>query len=106
MIVFGNDTATYLFGASDYEYRNLMAPHLLQWQAIKDAKDKDLWFYDFWGAAPEGSEGKLSQWAGFTRFKKGFSPELELTEYIGTYEKIFSPVKLGLYKFLRQTFKR
>ena len=106
IMIFWNDTATYLFGASDYEYRNVMAPHLLQWQAIKDAKKEGLWFYDFWGAAPPESKGREQNWAGFTKFKMGFSPEAEITEYIGTYEKKYQPVKLGLYRFLQYRFKK
>lgn len=105
MINYG-DTVTYLFGASDYEYRNIMAPYLLQWQAIKDAKTDNKYFYDFWGAAPKEADGREKNWSGFTKFKMGFSPNAEITEYIGTYEKIYLPVKLGLYRFLRKTYKR
>ena len=48
---FGN-TFTYLYGASDYEYRNLMAPYLLQWQGIKMGKSLGCDWYDFFGVAP------------------------------------------------------
>lgn len=104
IILFWNDTATYLFGASDYEYRKIMAPHLLQWQSILDAKNSGLTNYDFWGAAPENAEGREKTWGGFTRFKKGFAPEMEITEYPGTFEKKFQPVKLGLYRFIRRIY--
>ncbi len=106
VMIFWNHTATYLFGASDYEARALMAPYLLQWQAMKDAKDSGMWFYDFWGAAPENAKGQEMSWAGFTRFKKGFSPNAEITEFLGAYEKNYQPVKLGLYRFLRKIYKR
>jgi len=107
IMVFWNHIATYLFGASDYEYRQVMAPHLLQWRAMKDAKDAGMWFYDFWGATSrQGGAGREENWFGFTKFKMGFSPEAEIIEYLGTYEKIYSPVKLGLYRFLQQRFKR
>ncbi len=106
IVIFWNRTAIYLFGASDYEARALMAPYLLQWQSIKDAKEKGMWFYDFWGAAPEKAKGQEQGWAGFTRFKKGFSPNAEITEYLGAYEKNYQPVKLGLYRFLRKMYSR
>jgi len=106
IMIFWNHIATYLFGASDYEFRNLMAPHLLQWRAMKDAKDAGMWFYDFWGAAPRDAAGREANWSGFTKFKMGFSPEAEIAEYLGTYEKVYSPVRLRLYRFLQQRFRR
>lgn len=105
IMVFWNDTATYLFGASDHEFRNLMAPHLLQWQAMKDAKAANCWFYDFWGAAPPDAKGQEAGWFGFTKFKMGFSPEADLTEYLGTYEKIYNPAIVGIYRFLQKIRK-
>ena len=106
IIIWGHDTAVYLFGATDYEYRQVMAPHLLQWRAIKDAKDEGLWFYDFWGAAPKEAKGAESKWFGFTKFKMGFSPNAEITEFIGTFEKRFAPVRLGVYRYLQKTFRK
>ena len=49
IIMFYNDTAVYLHGASDYDFRRMMAPHLLQWNAISDAKKSGFSYYDFLG---------------------------------------------------------
>lgn len=49
LVVFFTDTITYLHGASDDEFKNLMAPHLLQWEVIRRAKQSGYHFYDFWG---------------------------------------------------------
>jgi lipid II:glycine glycyltransferase (peptidoglycan interpeptide bridge formation enzyme) len=68
MVDFGN-TRTYLFGGSSQNFKHVMAPHLLHWQAIMDAKETGFKFYDFWGI--ETSSGKT---AGFARFKLGFAP--------------------------------
>ena len=66
IVMFYGDTAVYLHGASDYDFRKMMAPHLLQWNIISNAKKSGFLYYDFWGI----NENK---WPGVTRFKKGFS---------------------------------
>ena len=38
LVIFFGQTAVYLHGASDYSFRNLMAPYLVQWQTILEAK--------------------------------------------------------------------
>lgn len=92
------DSMVYLHGASDYEYRKLMAPHLLQWEAIKKAKSENM-AYDFWGVASDPPVNKAEEhWGGVTRFKTGFAPKQEITEYIGTYE---IPVKKFWYTLYR-----
>lgn len=94
MSYFG-DTATYMHGGADYGMRNLMAPYLLQWEIIKDAKKKGYKYYDFGGI----SEIK-AEWEGITKFKKGFSG-FKL-DYGGTYEVAFSGAKYGLYKIIKE----
>lgn len=93
---FGN-TASYLHGASSNEYRNVMAPYLLQWQAILDAKEQGLEYYDFWGIAPD--DNLRHKWAGVTKFKKGFGGEPVF--YPGTYDLVISKGWYFLYKLLR-----
>jgi lipid II:glycine glycyltransferase (peptidoglycan interpeptide bridge formation enzyme) len=51
MLYFGN-IAYYLHGASSNKYRNMMAPYMLQWEAVKDAKKRGYKLYDFWGISP------------------------------------------------------
>lgn len=64
------NTATYYYGASNYKYRNLMAPYLLQWHAIKDAKKHKFDTYDFLGIAdPNNPKDPL---IGVTNFKQKF----------------------------------
>lgn len=71
LVIFNGSTATYLHGASDYQFRSFMAPYLLQWQAIKDAMANGFLYYDFWGIAPV--DGSKPKWNGFTKFKMGFA---------------------------------
>lgn len=89
-IAFG-DTVTYLYGASSSESRNVMAPHLLHWSAIRDAKAKGFSIYDFWGANPEwkGMHAYRPSWEGITRFKRGFGGRL--VNFVGTWDLPFQP---------------
>jgi len=99
IISFYNGVATYLHGATSDNNRNVMAPFLLQWQAIKDAKMKGCQWYDFGGVFPDSdNNGKK----GITRFKTGFSPKTETFKTLGSYDVIFSRVKYNLYKLLQQ----
>lgn len=84
------DTATYLHGASSNVSRNVMAPHLLQWQQIQDAQRAGLRWYDFWGVAP--SDDSSHPWAGITRFKKGFGGQV-----VHFAPAIVVPIKPFLY---------
>ena len=92
MIYFG-DTATYLHGASSRARRELMAPHLLHWTAMLDAKAWGYDDYDFWGVAPEGADDH--PWAGITRFKRGFGGKY--VAYPGTYDVPLDRFWYGLY---------
>lgn len=81
LMIFFADTATYLHGASDNEFRNIMAPHLLHWIAIKEAKRDCFKYYDFWGIDEK-------KWPGLTRFKKSFVNEKtgQGISYPGTFD--------------------
>lgn len=64
------DRATYLYGASSGEDRNLMAPYALQWSAMKTAKAEGCSSYDLFGVAPTPDpEHPLH---GLYQFKSGF----------------------------------
>ena len=46
LVIFFGDWSVYLHGASDYDFRNKMAPYLLQWETIQLAKSHDKKYYD------------------------------------------------------------
>ncbi len=89
-----NDTRTYLFGGSGEEYKNVMAPYLLHWQAIQDAKLAGLKYYDWWGI--ETASGKTP---GFARFKLGWIGEQ--ISYPAPQDVVNKPVYYLIYKLLR-----
>jgi len=93
IMVFYDKQAIYLHGASDYEHRNLMAPHLLQWEQIQEAKKRGCIEYDFWGI----DENK---WPGVTRFKKGFGGCS--ISYPGAFDLVFQPIWYSIYKIARK----
>lgn len=96
----------YMHGASDNEFRNVMAPYLLQWQGISDAKDNGFDCYDF-GGLKSDKETSASQkgWDGITKFKKGFFPEGELAEYLGLWEMPVKKFQYYIYQAIRKIKK-
>ncbi|MEX0869817.1 MAG: peptidoglycan bridge formation glycyltransferase FemA/FemB family protein [Candidatus Spechtbacterales bacterium] len=89
IIIFYENRATYLHGASDHELRKFMAPHLMHWEIIKHAKERDIEEYDLWGIDEK-------KWPGVTRFKRGFGGK-EI-EYIGSYDVPLQKLWYFVYK--------
>lgn len=76
IFVYSWDTAIYYYGASssDREVRKHMAPYLLQWEAIREAKRRWCERYDFLGIA--WPDNKNSSLRGVTEFKEKFGGEI------------------------------
>lgn len=101
VITFG-DTTTYVHGASSSENRNVMAPYLLQWEQIKDAKRRGSHCYDFWGIAPEKrTSNKKKAWAGITRFKNGFGGKEK--NFTGAFDLPIHSFWYSLYNVVRRS---
>ena len=100
LVIFYGDTATYLHGASDDKYKNLMAPYLLQWRQIQDAKKAGCAKYDFFGVKVKDKNGK--SWAGITRFKLGFAPNEQIVEFPGSYDIVICPGKYWIYRIIQK----
>jgi lipid II:glycine glycyltransferase (peptidoglycan interpeptide bridge formation enzyme) len=105
ILIVWNKTMTYLVGASDYKYRKYMAPHLLQWHAIKKSKELGCLKYDFWGIIKKTDfenekEFEHHHWAGITRFKTGFGGKT--TSHASAYDYIFSPIWYKMYRAIKK----
>lgn len=87
------DTAYYLHGAMDREYRNLMAPHFMHWEIMKLYKHEGFGYYDFWGI-------DARKWPGVTRFKLGFGGR-EI-EYPGSFDLPISKFWYVVYTMARK----
>ncbi|MFA6436937.1 MAG: peptidoglycan bridge formation glycyltransferase FemA/FemB family protein [Candidatus Paceibacterota bacterium] len=101
VLVVWNDKAMYLIGANDYEYRQCMAPHLLQWETIKESRKIGAKEYDFWGIIRKedfesDKEFEKHPWAGITRFKIGFGGKT--VQFEKTFDYIVSPFWYKIYK--------
>jgi len=91
-------TRTYLHGASSNTKRNFMAPYVLHWELMKQAKANGIIEYDWWGVAPLHAPEDHA-WAGISRFKRGFGGD-EVTT-MGTYDVVIHPLIYRLYQLIR-----
>jgi len=98
------DTTIYYFGASSNENRNVMAPYLLQWQAIQDAKAAGSKYYDFLGIAPENTDTSAHDpthpWAGVTDFKLKFGGAR--VDYQPAQEITYQPLWYAIIKLIKK----
>jgi lipid II:glycine glycyltransferase (peptidoglycan interpeptide bridge formation enzyme) len=85
--------ATYLYGASSDEKRNLMPSYALQWAAIQAAKDAGCESYDFFGIPPTGEPGHPM--TGLYLFKTGFGGRV--VHRIGAVDYPAMPLLFGLF---------
>jgi len=98
--------AYYLYGASTNEERNRMPTYLLQWEAMKWAKERGCEEYDLWGV-PDEDEATLEAnfetrhdglW-GVYRFKRGFGGELKRAAQ--AMDRVYNPILYWAYlKFI------
>lgn len=99
-IVGGAGTVNYLYGGSRAEAFQHGANHLIQWSALRWARDQGYTQYDFWGIpyrkdeAP--SSGEITSMAGLIRFKKGFGGEE--VSFMPAYTHILKPTLYHLAK--------
>ncbi|MEX0877834.1 MAG: peptidoglycan bridge formation glycyltransferase FemA/FemB family protein [Candidatus Spechtbacterales bacterium] len=81
IVIFYKKRATYLHGASSYEHRRDMAPYMLHFKIMQEAKTENLKEYDLWGIDED-------KWPGMTRFKRGLGGRE--VEYIGSWDMPFN----------------
>ena len=103
IITFFGGVATYLHGATSDKYRNYMAPFLLQFRAICDAKELGYNYYDFGGVFLKSNDkGKI----GITKFKRGFSPDQEISSFMGSWDLVLNPFRYKVYRILLSIIKK
>jgi lipid II:glycine glycyltransferase (peptidoglycan interpeptide bridge formation enzyme) len=97
--------AYYKDGGSYDSKRNLMAPYLLQWEAIKWAKQNGDKLYDMVGVPPIAklSDSKHPQ-SGLYQFKRSFSDNV--VEFVGCWDMPINSTKYKLWANQEEYFLR
>jgi len=98
------ERAWYLYGGSSNAHRERMPNYLLQWEAIRWAKERGCKQYDLWGV-PDADQATLESkfmersdglW-GVYRFKRGFGGEIRRA--VGPWERVYNPILYRLYRW-------
>jgi lipid II:glycine glycyltransferase (peptidoglycan interpeptide bridge formation enzyme) len=95
--------AWYLYGASSNLHREVMAPYLLQWEAMRWARSRGCGFYDLWGIPDAAEEDLETQFTGredglwgVYRFKRGFGGRVWRS--VGTWDRVYNPALYLVYR--------
>jgi lipid II:glycine glycyltransferase (peptidoglycan interpeptide bridge formation enzyme) len=89
--------AIYLHGGTSQIHKEVMAPYVLHWEAMRVARYLGMKSYDFGGVAPAGELNH--PWAGISRFKRGFGGAETVSP--GAFDLVFSPLWYNVYKNVR-----
>ena len=104
MVFARGERAWYFYGASSSQHRDLMPTYLVQWEAMRWAKEQGCTSYDLWGV-PDADieileehflERRDGLWSVY-RFKRGFGGELERTH--GPWDRAYQPLLYSLYSW-------
>ncbi len=98
IFIYLDEWGIYYYGASDHQYRKVMAPYLLQWEAMKNAKKRGCHYYDFLGIAP--NDHSDHPWAGVTQFKTKFGGKVY--SYPKAKDLVLRPIFYFLYRFIKK----
>ncbi len=94
MVVYFGDRATYFYGGSRDTHRRVMAPYLLHFEVMLDAKMRGHRWYDFYGIAPP--DKPTDRWANFSTFKRKFGG-VELS-FVPTLDYIYDTESYQAYR--------
>ncbi|MCX8008699.1 MAG: peptidoglycan bridge formation glycyltransferase FemA/FemB family protein [Patescibacteria group bacterium] len=72
LLIFWHDIAYYWIAGGTKKGKQVAAPTLAAWEAIKLAKTRGMKQFDFVGIWDERFPTKNRDWLGFTKFKEGF----------------------------------
>lgn len=101
MIFYGNE-ASYHYGVSSELGTKLSGAPLLHMQAMRDARERGIKRYNFWGIV--GEDETWHRFYGVSQFKRGFG--VEEFKYTPAHDIILSPVKYQITKIIETIRKK
>lgn len=102
IITYYDGLASYLYGASSNQHRNLMAPYAAHFAAIQSAKKRGCTTYDLLQVKPPHAEGH--KYAALTRFKEQFGGQR--VDLIGSWDYVYQPVWYQLFTLAEKLRRR
>lgn len=96
LTILHNGVASYLYGGSSLEHKELMAPYLLHYEIMKYAKAKGCQTYDLLAIAPPDEPNH--KFANLTRFKQQFGGTS--IALIGSYDLVLKPLWYRIFRIL------
>ncbi|MDN5697127.1 MAG: peptidoglycan bridge formation glycyltransferase FemA/FemB family protein [Rubrobacter sp.] len=94
----------YMYSGSSEHKQNLSPNHLLQWEAIRWAKERGLTYYDMVSVPPPGQRDESHPAYGVYKFKKGFGGEI--LEFIGCMDLPVKPRQAAAWRSLEPLYYR
>ncbi|MDD5152829.1 MAG: peptidoglycan bridge formation glycyltransferase FemA/FemB family protein [Candidatus Pacebacteria bacterium] len=104
-IIFYGSESAYHYGASTDEGRKYPGAYAIQWEVMKEAKERGMHYHNFWGVARE--DEKNHRFYPISIFKRGFGGE-EL-EYLHAHDMIINKSRYLLnyiVEYARKVFRR
>ena len=105
IFVFNKEVSIYYYWASTSkkEYRNMMAPYLLQWKAIQIAQNTNSKMYDFLWVAPEWVKNHTLSWV--TTFKWKLTKDFrKVSEWYIYIKKPFLYFILNIFRKMKKIY--
>jgi peptidoglycan pentaglycine glycine transferase (the first glycine) len=98
LVVYFGRTASYFYGGSRDIHRDVMAPYLLHFEAMRKAKSLGYDSYDLWGIAPPNQPNH--PWTNFSAFKSKFGGSE--VHFVPTLDHIYDSVAYASYTDLHR----
>ena len=103
IITYYDGLASYLYGASSNEHRNVMAPYKAHFEAMKRAQKRDCTVYDLLQVAPANASAN-HHYVKLTQFKERFGGER--VDLIGGWDYVYQPFWYQLFKLAQKIRRR